>query len=188
MKTSSSPQPAPGPKVLRSLEAALLAVSGACILLIGSLISVGIFTRALFGWSLPDVEVMVRELMIGSIILPLAYVTADRAHISVEVFTNFMPRRFDPWLDLLSSVIGFLVLLPIVYGGYIALAATIAEDTYFFGQLELPEWPGRLAFFLGYLLFVVRLAWLIGHDALRAFAGSSDSSAQDNLPPSGPTE
>jgi TRAP-type C4-dicarboxylate transport system permease small subunit len=165
----------PGPKVLKKVEGALVALSAICILGICAMITVAITTRAVFGWSVPDSVIIVRELMITCVILPLAYVTAERAHIMVEVFTNHMPDRIQPWLDFLSSVIGFLVLLPICYGGYLELMGVIEDEAYFFGDLELPEWPGRLAFFVGYVTFVLRLATLVVSDGLTAFRKLGDS-------------
>ena len=172
----------PGPKVLQNVEGALVALSAACILAICVIITVAIITRAVFDWSVPDSVIMVRELMITCVILPLAYVTAERAHIMVEVFTNHMPDWIQPWLDFLASVIGFLVLLPIAYGGYVGLADVIHDEAYFFGDLELPEWPGRVTFFVGYVVFLVRLAYLVFHDGLTAFRGA------DNTVPSAPAE
>ena len=91
------------------------------------------------------------------------------AHIMVEVFTNHMPDWIQPWLDFLASIIGFLVLLPIAYGGYVGLVEAIQDEAYFFGDLELPEWPGRLTFFVGYFVFAVRLANLVFHDGYTSF-------------------
>ena len=158
---------APGPVGLRRLEGAMVVVAAICVVAIGALITVGIFTRALFGWSPSDTLVIVRELMIGATVLPLAYVAAEGSHISVEVFTNAMPERAQPWISLLGSIAGFLVLLPITYGGYAPLAEVIEDGAYFFGDLELPEWPGRLAFFIGFLVFAVRMLVFIARDANR---------------------
>ena len=166
-------KPVPGPKVLQKVEGVLVALSAACILGICVMITVAIFTRAVFGWSVPDSVIIVRELMITCVILPLAYVTADRAHIMVEVFTNHMPDWIQPWLDFLASIIGFLVLLPIAYGGYVGLVEAIQDEAYFFGDLELPEWPGLTAFFVGYVVFVVRMATLVFYDGLAAFRGAT---------------
>ena len=159
----------PGPKVLQNVEGALVALSAICILGICALITTAIVTRAVFGWSVPDSVVIVRELMITCVILPLSYVSAQRAHIMVEVFTSLMSDKAQPLLDLLSSVVGFLVLLPIAYGGYLELTSAVEDGAYSFGDLELPEWPGRLTFFVGYFVFAVRLAHLVFHDGYTSF-------------------
>ncbi|GLQ05082.1 TRAP transporter small permease [Sneathiella chinensis] len=152
------------PLWLAGLERGLLTISVICILAMGALITLNILTRTFFGWSFPDSVIIVRELMMGAVVLPLAYVTAGRAHIMVEVFTSRMSPGAQLWLNILSSAVGSLTLLPIVYGGYLDLTGVWEDEAYFFGDLGLPEWPGRLAFFLGYTFFVVRLVVLTLQD------------------------
>ncbi|MEH6476233.1 MAG: TRAP transporter small permease [Sneathiella sp.] len=180
MDSIAEHHPASGPKFLLKVESALTALSAFCILGIGLLISVSIITRAVFDWSLPDSTIFVRELMIGAVILPLAMVTAERTHIMVEVFTDHMPDRMQPWLNLLSSVVGLLALLPILYGGYGELTGVIEDGAYFFGDLELPEWPGRAAFLIGYFFFVLRLAVLTGIDLLSVVGRKSENEQTTN--------
>ncbi|MBL4807535.1 MAG: TRAP transporter small permease [Rhodobacteraceae bacterium] len=146
------------------------------------IITVTIFARFLFGVSIPDDVIMVRELMIGAVVLPLAYVAAERAHIMVEVFTCHMPDHWQPSLNLLSSLVGSLMLLPILYGGYLDFESVAADGAYFFGELNLPEWPGRLIFLVGYIVFILRLLVLTGEDALtvvRTLRGRSSTSSDE---------
>ncbi|MDF2368477.1 TRAP transporter small permease [Sneathiella sp.] len=172
----SSPE-SKGPWVLRKLEGALVALSIFCILGICAVINITIFGRFLFGLSIPDDVVMVRELMIGAVVLPLAYVAAGRAHIMVEVFTGYMPESWQPALNLLGSLTGSLMLLPVLYGGYLDFESVASDGAYFFGELNLPEWPGRLIFLVGYITFVLRLFVLTGEDALEVFRTLTGHSA-----------
>lgn len=180
MSAGSQNQAAPGPRVLLKLENLLLTVSILCILGICAIIFSGVVTRALFSWSLPDAEILVRDLMIGSIVLPLAYVTAERAHIAVDVFVSLMPDAVRGWCDLLGSIIGFLVLLPIAYGGWTAFTTAWSDGSYFYGEFDLPEWPGKLAFFLGYAVFVIRLATLVVFDFLSIFRPARKGPEESN--------
>jgi len=172
MSGESLNQAIPGPRVLHSLEKVLLTASVVSILSICAIIFVGVVTRAIFDWSLPDAEIIVRDLMIASIILPLAYVTAERSHIAVDVFVNLLPDRFKPWVDLLGSVVGFLVLIPIAYGGWKSFWSVWVDGSYFYGEFELPEWPGKFAFFLGYIVFALRLLSLVINDFASLFRRS----------------
>lgn len=180
MTTGSDTTAAPGPRVLQILERLLLTLSAASILAICAIIFLGVFTRAVFNWSLPDAEIIVRDLMIASIILPLAYVSAERSHIAVDVFVNQMPARARPWIDLLGTAVGFLVLLPIAYGGWKGFSTAWLDGNYYYGEFDLPEWPGKLAFFLGYAVFVLRLLSLLIADLVSVVrpasrgAGTSD--------------
>ena len=49
---------------------------------------------------------------------------------------------------------GFLV--PIVWSGVQNLQTAWTRDSYYDGALELPEWPGRLVFLVGFLTFFAR--------------------------------
>ncbi|WP_169543624.1 TRAP transporter small permease [Sneathiella aquimaris] len=171
MDTVNEAQSIPGPKFLGRLESVFVTLSVLAILLMGLLITVSVVSRAVFGWSVPDSTIIVRELMIAAVVLPLAYVTATRSHIMVEVLTSFFPDRVQPWLNLFSVVIGVVALSPILYGGVVELMGTLEDEAYFFGDLELPEWPGRAVFALGYLLFILRLIALVGTDFLDAVKG-----------------
>ena len=169
MDSGSEINAVPGPRVLRALEKALLAMAVVSILSICAIIFIGVVTRALFNWSLPDAEIFVRDLMIASIILPLAYVTAERAHIAVDVFVSLMPIKAKRWIDLLGSAIGFLVLLPVAYGGWQGFSTAWSDGNYYYGEFDLPEWPGKFAFFVGYTVFVLRLFTLVIVDLASAF-------------------
>lgn len=169
MSAGTNQNAAPGPRVLQRLEGLLLVVSAISILAICLIIFSGVVTRAVFNWSLPDAEIIVRDLMIASIILPLAYVTANRAHIAVDVFVNLMPASVRPWSDLLGSVVGFLVLLPVAYGGWQGFSTAWSDGNYYYGEFDLPEWPGKLAFLVGYAVFVLRLLSLVILDFLSVF-------------------
>lgn len=171
---------APGPRVLHRLEALALLLSILCILSICALVLAGVITRAAFNWSLPDMEIIVRDLMIGAVILPLAYVSAGRTHIAVDVFVSMMPRRWLPAVDLLGAVVGLLVLLPIAYGGWLAFRAAWVSGAYAYGEFEIPEWPVRLTFWLGYLIFTLRLGALVVTDLLAAIrGGAADDAPRD---------
>lgn len=168
MSVSAPTTAAPGPRVLRWLEGLLVALSVCAVLGICAIIFCNVVARSLFGWSIPDAEIVVRDLMIASIILPLAYVAAERAHIAVDIFVGMMPAGTRPWIDLLGSVVGLLVLLPIAYGGWKGVSTDWLDGNYYYGELEVPAWYGKAAFFAGYLVFVLRMASLVVIDLIAA--------------------
>ena len=132
-------------------------------------ICVGILLRTFFASQVPDEVVIVGELMVAALILPLGFVAADRGFIAVELLTNRMPPVVQRWLNVLAVSVGLLATIPITYAAYHAAETALTSGNYFFGLLSLPEWPGRLAFFLGYVVFVVRLLDLLIHDLLVGF-------------------
>ncbi len=177
---SASPE-IPGPRILQKLEGVLVILSICSILGICFIITATIFGRFLFGLSIPDDVIIVRELMIGAVVLPLGYVAAERAHIVVEVFTSRLAEHWQALLNLLASFLGSLLLLPILYGGYLGFTSVVSDGNYFFGELNLPEWPGRLMFLVGYSVFILRLFVLTGTDVLaviRSVSGRSSPSSE----------
>jgi len=149
--------------VLKWLESVLLGLAALAVLAMGTMISANVILR-LFGTSLPDSVVLVRELMVAAIILPLAAVTAARGHVCVEVLTNRLPTRLTQWLVLIGWVIGLFALTVLTYAGWRELATTWSNGSFFFGDLSLPKWPGRLLFFVGMAACWLRLAIVVVDD------------------------
>lgn len=158
----------PALKALGWLETGFIAAAAAAILGMCVYITLGIFLRSIVGVQIPDEVVIVGDLMIGALILPLAYVAADRGFIAVEVLTDMLPKGTHIWLNVLAATVGLLAVIPITYAGYLAMVHAIETGNYFFGILEVPEWPGRVAFFAGYALFFIRLTILFIQDLLSA--------------------
>lgn len=150
--------------VLGKIEAVFLAFGAICVLAFGAYINLGIILRNIFNGQIYDEVVIVGELMVGALVLPLAYVAADRGYIAVEVLTAHFGRKIQIWLNVLVSFVGLIAVSLISYAAYHAFFTAIEDGNYFFGLLELPEWPGRLAFFAGYLLFFIRLINLLVFD------------------------
>ena len=141
--------------MLRRIERLLVDLSVVSVLGLGALITLTVILRAVFNSGVPDAIVMVRELMVAAVILPLAATTASRAHIVVEFVSNRMPRRIRE------------------------VTHTIASGGYFFGDLQLPKWPGRVIFLAGISFCWLRLALMVWGDIAAIRQGKP-------LPESGP--
>ncbi len=168
--------------MLRKLENLLLAAAGVCVVALGLLITATVVLRSVVGWGVPDDVVIAKELMIGAIVLPLAAVSSARAHIAIEFLYNRFGKRTQAWLLAFSSLIGFLALLPIAYAAWRELSHVVGVGSYFFGELELPKWPGRLAFFIGIACFVVRMLVLLVEDLKAARSPTGDAASNLNRP------
>lgn len=166
--------------MLGIIERALSSVAALCVVGLCVVITGTVLSRGLLGWGIPDDVTIVRELMIGAIILPLAYVTSSRSHIAVEVLYNRLGRRTQLCLMAFGTTFGFLTLLPLLYAALNELLYAYESETYFFGDLELPEWPGKLAFFVGLFFFLLRLSLLMASDLRDAWNGgrSADSAKE----------
>lgn len=166
--------------MLATVERALAGVAALCVIGLCLVITGTVLSRWLLGWGIPDDVTIVQELMIGAIILPLAYVTSKRSHIAVEVLYERLGPRTKLNLLAFGTSFGFLALLPLTYAAWNEFAYAYESETYFFGDLELPEWPGKLAFVVGLVFFVLRLALLTASDLQTALRGqaSTDSAKE----------
>ena len=156
--------------MLGRVETLFLHISILAIILLAVMITGNVITRALFQTSIPDAIVIVKELMVAAIVLPLAMATATRSHVVVEFLATRFPLRVQGWLIVFGSIMGLLALAPLIYAGTRELLHTVESGEYFFGDMELPKWPGRLIFLLGLAVCWLRFLVLTVQDirALRA--------------------
>jgi len=143
--------------MLRRVEKLLVDLSICAVLALGLLITVNVVLRAVFNSGIPDSTVIVAELMVAAIILPLAATTAKRAHITVEFVANYLPMRAKNALIVLGTLFGLLALTPLIWAGWRETMGAIEKSSFFFGELMLPKWPGRLIFLVGMVVCWLRL-------------------------------
>ncbi|MCC1493632.1 TRAP transporter small permease [Cognatishimia sp. F0-27] len=159
--------------MLFRLENVLLGLGALAVILLGTLIAGNVVARAVFGTALPDSVILVQELMVAAILLPLAATTAARAHVCVSFITDRMGARARSWLIVFGSVVGLLALTPLIYAGWRELSSNWASGSYYFGDLGLPKWPGRLLFVLGMAACWLRLAELALRDLRTILSGGT---------------
>ncbi len=104
--------------MLKQIEQGALIVAGVCIISLGLMITLTVLTRNFFGWGVTDDVVIVRELMVGAIFLPLAYVTADYSHITIEFLFKRLGNHAKLWMLAAGSLISLLILLPLVFSAW----------------------------------------------------------------------
>lgn len=150
--------------MLKALETFLLNLAVAAVIALGVMITASVISRALFNLALPDTIVIVRELMVAAIVLPLAAATLARSHVAVEFIAAKLPLRAQAWLAVFGSAVGLFALMPLIYAGGREFAHTYTSGGFFYGDLELPKWPGRLVFLVGISLCWLRLLVLIVQD------------------------
>lgn len=143
--------------MLSKFENILLGIGAAAVILLGLLITASVVTRSLFGIALPDTIVLVRELMVAAIILPLAATTAARNHVSVSFFTDKFSARIRGGCIIFGSIVGMLALLPLIYAAGREVIHMALSGSFYFGDLNLPKWPGRAIFVIGIAICWIRL-------------------------------
>ncbi len=148
-------------KALGLTEDILVALGALAVAGMSAYIVAGVIMRNFLNMSLHDEAVVVGELMIAALVLPLGKVAAERAFITVDVLTHRFQTRHVVALNALACIIGLIAAAVLFYAGYQALADTLRTNAFYFGTLQLPEWPGKLAFFVGYAVFTLRLLDLL---------------------------
>lgn len=151
---------------LHRIEGAMTGLAAIAIFLMAAFICYGVIARNILNISVSDETVIVGELMIVALVLPLARVAAERGFIIVELLSERFVTRHYLILSVLTVVVGLMAALPIAYAGLRAFNDALSSGSFYFGVLNLPEWPGKLAFILGYAFFVVRLLILLVSDGL----------------------
>ena len=164
--------------MLHRLEKLLLDLAVVAVLGLGLLITAQVAMRTFLNSAVPDAIVMVGELMVAAIVLPLAAVTANRAHIAVEVVSNRLPQRAQDALLVFGTLFGLLALAPLIYSGWREAHEALVEGGYFFGDLNMPRWPGRVIFLFGVTLCWIRLALMLVRDVGRMRRGESIPAAE----------
>lgn len=154
-------------KILSFLDRVLALCSVAALSALTLMVTVSVVGRYVFGQPVPDDVVLGELLMLPIVYLPMAAVQARREHIFVSLFTDSAPRRVRAMLEVLGMLIGAGFFGVIAYAACFSFLDSVETGAYRVGLLDMPEYPGRLALFLGTGLFAARL--LI--DAFRAMLG-----------------
>lgn len=166
--------------MLINLEKILLGLGAAAVIGLGVMITSNVVTRAVFASQVPDSVTMVQELMIAAIILPLAAATAARAHVSVAFISDRFNPRFRSWLIVMGSIVGMLAIAPLIYAGGRDFLSVWQKGSFFYGDLNLPKWPGRLLFLIGLIATFARLLELTIRDIRTIRAGGEVSDEQQH--------
>ena len=159
--------------MLRRIERLLLDLAVFAVIGLGVLITASVLLRITVNSGIPDTIVIVRELMVVAIVLPLAVATLERAHIVVEFLSNIMPTRVQDWLMVGGSIFGLFALSPLIFAGWRETVHTIESGAFFFGQLNLPKWPGRVIFLIGISFCWLRLLLMVIGDIRTIRSGGS---------------
>ena len=150
--------------MLKALERVMLELAVVAVMLLALLIAADVTARTLLGRTIPDVIVLVRELMIPTIMLPLAAATAGRAHIAVTFLTDRLAPGPRGVAVILGWAFALLAILPLLYASWRDLSAAWTSSEFYDGQLGVPRWPMRAVFLAGLALMWVRLLAMLRSD------------------------
>jgi TRAP-type C4-dicarboxylate transport system permease small subunit len=151
---------------VKAIERIMLELAVVSALALALVITANVIGRQFFGRSVPDIIVIVRELMIPTIVLPLAAATANRAHIAVTFVTDRLSPRVRGVLIIMGWGIALLAMVPLIYASWRNLAGSWRSGEFYDGLLGIPRWPMKLVFLAGLILMGIRLALVAVEDVL----------------------
>jgi len=158
---------------LQWLERLLVVISVAAVAILMVHICVSVTARYLLNSPIPDDLVISEFLMVVIVFLPLSSVQAEREHVFVTIFTEWMPNRTKVIMETFGVFIGLFAFAVISFATYADFKHAWDYGSYVEGLWELVEWPAKFAVFFGIFLFTVRLAV----DLVQSIVGIVDGSA-----------
>lgn len=165
---------------MRLIERTLLDLAALALVGLGLVIFANVVMRAGFGSAVPDAIILVRELMVAAIILPMAAATAARGHVAVTFFSDRMPPALRARLIVLGHVMGVLALIPLIYAAWRVTGQAFRSGEFYYGDLNLPRWPGIALFLTGLALMWLRLVVLLVGDLRQLRGGGPILDADGN--------
>lgn len=158
--------------MMRLIERTLDTLAALAVLSLGLLIVANVLSRQLLQVGIPDVIVIVRELMVPAILFPLASATSSRAHIAIEFIAQHFPDSLNRWIAVLAALVGLLVATVLLWAGLVELQRNWVSDARFSGDFQIPRWPSRLMFVIAFAMFEVRLLQILWVDLKAAVTGT----------------
>lgn len=152
---------------MKAIERIMLEFAVISLLALALAITANVIGRQIFGVSVPDIVIIVRELMIPTIVFPLAVATANRAHIAVTFVTDRMSPRTRGILIIMGWFVALLAMMPLIYASWRNLSGSWNSGEFYDGQLGIPRWPMKLAFLLGLVVMTIRLALVALEDMVQ---------------------
>ncbi len=156
---------------MKRIEFALDTMAALAIVALCVLITANIVAREVIQTGVPDIIIMVQELMIPAILFPLAGATALRGHIAIEVISNYFPAPLNRWIAVFAAVIGLVIATVLLMAGWMEFWKTFNSNAHYGGIFMWPKWPGRALFFVAIAFFEIRLIHVLWVDLRAAITG-----------------
>lgn len=155
----------------KSLGTALDSIAATAVILLCLLIVSNVISRQFLDSGVPDSTLLVKELMIPTILFPLASATAQRAHVSIEFFAQHFPPRLNFWIAVFAGLIGLMVAGVLLVAGWQELVENYTSGAEYAGDFDLKKWPSRAIFVLAIVFFVLRILQVLWQDLTAAVTG-----------------
>lgn len=148
-------------RVVTWLEDALLLVAVACLVAIAAMVLMVVLERRDIGPGVPDDVIVLQQTMVVAVGCSLAYITRLNGHISIDLTYNLFGRRMRRVADFVALLVGLVAAAPIAYWAWRNFIKSVESGSYYFGEIDLPEWPAKLFFFIAFFTITLRLVLML---------------------------
>lgn len=155
----------------KSLGTALDTIAAVSVVLLCLLIVSNVISRQFLDSGVPDSTLLVKELMIPTILFPLASATASRAHVAIDFFAQYFPAKINFWIAVFAGFVGLLVAVVLLMAGWHELVENFSSGAEYASDFDIPKWPSRALFVLAIVFFVLRLCQVLWQDMIAAVTG-----------------
>ena len=144
-------------KLFETIDRVAVAIAAVALVVMMMLTTVSVIGRYFFNAPIPDDLVISEMLMVLVVFLPFSAVQAQRGHVAVTIFTDWMSNTGKVVLETIGVVVGLGIFTVVTWAVWTDFLLTWEVKAYVEGLLELPEYPARFVAFFGLALFAVRL-------------------------------
>jgi len=131
-------------RLIDRLSSVLLVLGGIAMAVMMVNVAVDIVTRNLLRITVPGtLELVSYYYMVAVVFLPLAFVQRSRGHVMIELFTLWLPRRVNAFIDAIVYLLGAIGLGLFTYAAFGKAIYMTGVNEMQFGVIDVVVWPGR---------------------------------------------
>ena len=162
-------------KLVNLLDQALVAFAAAALAVMMTMTGLSALGRYFLNRPVPDDVVINQMLMALLVFLPLSHVQKVRQHVSVTLFSDWLPPAGRSRLEVFGRVLSLLFYGLLAATAYAATLKAYKINDIEYGELDLLTWPVHAAMTLGLIGFVLRLLLELARPIFDAGDGQAPS-------------
>ena len=132
------------------------AISAAIMFLMLLLCFIKILARYLFKFSMAAVDQLLIEIFPCVIFICAPATCLRRVNMSFSLLTDQLPKKFQPWVELVATVFSVLLFATLFYYGYIKTKSYYDTHYAIMTLYNCPKWIFSAFIPLGSLLYIFR--------------------------------
>lgn len=149
------------------VEKASAGTAAAIILFLMFLVVADVAGRKLFNSPVDGAIEVASQTLPVIVFLTIAYVQRLKEHVTIDLFTSRLPQPVQQSMDLFAVGVAMAVMATVTWKSIVFALASVAEQEYSMGIVEVPLWPARVLVAFGSVLLSIRLILDFADDCAR---------------------